>query len=746
MKVCHRTACLLLVVAVLLPGPPQAAESAADGSEPHRPRIGLVLGGGGARGATHIGVIRELERMRIPIDAVVGTSMGAFVGGLYAAGLTADELEQVATSVDWAAMMSDRPKRENLEFRRKEGDGEFPIDFEIGVVGREVRMPMGLVQGHRFDMLLQQLTIDVAHIQDFDRLPVPFRAVASDIEKGEIYVIDHGSLADAMRASMSVPGILAPTRVDGRLLADGGLFANLPIDVIRDMDVDVIIAVSAEFPLYAPDELNSALRISEQMLTILLRNETQRQMRTLAARDILIEPDLDTFASTNFAAITDTIDPGSKAALALADKLQQLSVDESVYADYMVRRSAARDRTAARLAFVRIVHDGSLSDAALQSRVDVKAGDAADPSRLAAAADRLYGLDVFEQVNYQLVEEDGKVGVVYEATAKSWGRRNLRFGLSLADSFDGTTAFNLKSRLTWTGINRRGAESRSDLQLGTDPALRSEFYQPLSDSSHWFIAPQLQMSRYNRSVFVDAAELARLRIGEAELGVDLGRRIRQAAEFRIGLHRGVGDSKITIGDPMLGMAAGSFDTGGITARLGVDTLDDALFPRHGRRAELRWQGARTSIGSDASYDTYSLDLEVYRTRGRSTLMGGISYGTTDDPAGAIQDLFELGGFLRLSGLEQGALSGPHAALARLVYRRRVGGSVRGLFDVPAYVGASLAAGNVWESRADIGFDSALINGSLFFGLDTYVGPVFLAAGFGESGDRNYYLFIGAPPR
>ena len=311
-----------LVTAVLL----FAALLTAGQAYADRPRVGLVLGGGGARGAAHIGVLRELERHRVPVDAIAGTSMGAIVGGLYATGMSVDELQNVVETLDWADTMSDTPPRKDLSFRRKQDDAQFPINLELGLRGSELLLPMGVIQGQELDLLLRKLTIGVSRISDFDALPIPFRAVASDIERGEAVILEAGDLAQAIRASMAVPGALAPVRIGDRLLVDGGLVGNLPIDVARAMGVDVVIAVDVEFPLYSADDLDSALAISEQMLTILIHKETKRQIDTLGNDDVLIRPELGTFASSDFGHIADTLEPGAAAARAVSDKLQRLAL------------------------------------------------------------------------------------------------------------------------------------------------------------------------------------------------------------------------------------------------------------------------------------------------------------------------------------------------------------------------------------------------------------------------------------
>ncbi len=706
-----------------------------------RPRVGLVLGGGGARGAAHIGVLKELERLQIPIDSIAGTSMGAVVGGLYATGMSADDLEDLVGSLDWAAALSDKPDRKNLSFRRKQDDSQSPIDFELGVRGTELVLPKGAIQGQKLDLLLRELTFDVSHIRDFDDLPIPFRAIASDIERGEIWIMDKGDLAQSIRASMSVPGVFAPVRIGDRLLVDGGIVGNLGINVMQEMDVDVIIAVDVEFPLYGPDELDSALTISEQMLTILIRKETLRQIERLSANDILIRPDLGTFASTNFGDILETVEPGEAAAREQASKLKALSLDKAAWDAYLAQRTHPTS-SASHLAFVRIIDGGELAPEVLQLKLSVKAGDPIDHALLAHNTDRLYGLGLYEKVSYALVDEGGKTGVEYRARSKSWGPNFLQFGVSLEDDFEGSTAFNLGARLTRTGINPLGAEWRNDLRLGTDPKLFSEFYQPLSSDSRLFIAPHLSVEQSNINAFAAETRIARLRVTEAEAGIDMGRELGRVGEFRLGLFRGAGEARVRVGDPALPNI--DFNAGGAFARLRFDSLDNARFPRRGMLSDIKWTLSRPGLGADSEYDTIEGEATQTWSRGRNSLRLGVSYATTLDSDGAFQDFFPLGGFLRLSGLERGEIAGPHAALAKLVYYRRISGDT-GILDTPIYLGMSAEAGNVWRARSEMSFESMILNGSVFVGFDTFLGPVYVAAGFAEHRQSNFYLFIGAPP-
>ena len=716
----------------------QTAESPAGST---RLRVGLALGGGGARGAAHIGVLQELERRRIPIDAIAGTSMGAIVGGLYASGKSPAELQQLVESLDWADAFDDQSQRAQRKYRRKQDDASFSIPLELGLRDGSLRAPKGLIQGQKLALILREQLLPVYEIEDFDELPIAFRAVASDIETGDAYVMSHGDLEIAIRASMSAPGIFSPVVVDGHSLVDGGLVGNVPVSVVRQMDVDIIIAVDVEFPLYPPDQLQSALSITEQMLTILIRKETLRELSGLADEDFLIRPDLGEYSSVNFQNIANTIEPGVLATSAIGAQLAKLSIPEDDFRRYLESRRNHNAPPSA-IDFIRVVSEGRVAEEVLESEISSRPGDAVDADQLADDAEFLFGLERYEQVGYRLVKEEDATGVEFETRSKSWGPNFLNFGMSLEDDFEGSTAVNVAARLTRTELNLRGAEWRTDLQVGSDPQFATEFYQPLGRDSRFFVAPHLSMEQNNVSTFSGDARIGRYRIGEVGAALDFGRELGRWGELRIGAFRGAGKARLKTGDP--GLPNFDFATGGAAVRLAVDTFDEALIPKSGAKLSLDWQLSRTGFGADSNFDTVESALDQAWSWGQNTLRLGLEYQTTMRSDNQIQNFFPLGGFLRLSGLERGAISGPHAGLARLIYYRQLGATGGGLFNMPLYFGGSVEAGNVWQSRSDISLDSLLLNGSLFAGLDTYIGPLFLAAGFSENGDTGFYLFLGAP--
>jgi NTE family protein len=318
---CVKTLFLVLLTAL------SSAGNAYEVAFEERPKIGLVLSGGGARGAAHVGVLKILEELRIPIDYVAGTSMGAIVGGLYASGMSVEEIASVIGSTDWKGFYSDRQPRSERSLRRKSDGNGFLVDFDVGFKNGGLVFPLGLVQGQKFEIALRRWLLPVATVKDFDRLPIPFRAVATDVAKGELVLLGSGDLASAIRASMSAPGALKPVRLDGRLLVDGGLVNKLPVQVVKDMGADLLIVVDVGFPLLEEDKLNSVLAVSNQMLTIMIQGNVRRQLDLLGDSDVLITPELGHFSSTAFDRVVEAMARGENSARNAQAKLSGLSVD-----------------------------------------------------------------------------------------------------------------------------------------------------------------------------------------------------------------------------------------------------------------------------------------------------------------------------------------------------------------------------------------------------------------------------------
>lgn len=709
-----------------------------------RPRIGLVLSGGGARGAAHIGVLKALEEMRVPVDAISGTSMGAVVGGLYAAGMPAAEIEKLMTSIDWQDAFRDRTSREDLAFRRKQDDADFPVRLPLGLKGGRFLLPKGLIQGQKLQQTLRAATLPVAHVERFDDLPIPFRALATDLETGEAVILDHGDLTGALRASMSIPGVFAPVEIENRLLVDGGVANNLPIDEARALGADIIIVSDVSFPLQLREQLNSPIEISNQMLAIMVRRETLRQRAQLGVRDVVIEAPLGGASSFDFTRVSSAIAIGEQETQGHLYQLKALSLSPEAYAAAVAQRQP-RSAAPAQIDFVQADAGSRRYAPMLERTLEPFVGKPLDVAAVEHKITELYGLDLFETLDYDIVQDGDRTGLEVSARRKSWGPNYVRFALNLQDDFEGNTSFNAAARFIVTELNALGAEWLTDLQVGEHPLFRTEFWQPLTYTSRYFVAPQVAFEIRNVPLIEGQTRVAEFRVRNAELGLAFGRELGTWGEMRVGLQRGEGRSRVRIGDPTL--PEDEFNTGEFFARFSYDKLDNVNFPRHGAQFTLQWDAARDALGDDQSSDILSLDWLISETFGtRDTLVFWTSAGSTVSEATtpAIEDFFTLGGFLSLSGIPPQSIAGPHFGIARLFYYRQIGREGPGFLNVPTYAGLSLEAGNVWQQRTDASLDSAIKAGSVFLGLDTLIGPLYLAAGVDNSGETAFYLFLGRP--
>ena len=711
------------------------------------PRVCLVLSGGGARGMAHIGVLKVLEELKVPIDCIAGTSMGAVVGGLYASGMTASEIDATMRSLDWQDAFRDAPPRRDLGFRRKQDDRNFLVRLPLGLKHGHMLLPKGFIQGQQLQETLRLLTLPYADSASFDRLLTPFRAVATDLETGDAVVLEKGDLALAMRASISAPGLFAPVEYQGRLLVDGGIAENLPIDVARAMHADIIIVSDVSFPLQSRKLLDSAVAISNQMLAILVRKDADRQIATLGPQDILIEPVLGLAASTDFTiAAGTTIAQGEAAARRAALRLAHLRLGDSEYQAYLTRR-AAREPGLPTIRFVRVDEPSKRYQETILAEMQPLVGKPLDLDAVGACIKELYGLGYFETLDYSVVERgEGPAqesGLEIRARRKSWGPTYLRFGLNLQDDFQGNNHYNATVRFLMSEINSLGGEILTDVQVGSDPKLASEFYQPLDALRTWFVAPSARIEGRDLPIYMNNTQIADFRDREVEGAVDFGRNLGNWGEIRAGLHRTNGLEYDRWGNPDL--VTPQYNNGEYFFKFTYDRLDNVRFPRDGQSFSLQWDANRTNLGADIAFDRVTADWLMARSSGRNTLLLWTSAGATLDgnlQPTDVQDFYSLGGFLNLSGLAPQSLLGPNFAIARAIYFRKISRGGEGFFDVPAYIGMSLELGNTWQRRDEISYRSAHKDVSVFVAFDTFLGPVYIGSGYDGSGNAGYYLFLG----
>ncbi len=734
-----------LLVAAALPQPASAqAIESGDLTERsatvERPVIGLVLSGGGARGGAHIGALRALEVLRVPIHRIAGTSIGAAIGGFYAAGMSVVELENFVAELDWDAAFFNNTPRQLRSFRRKRDDDLFLVGQRPGLNNGEFELPTGIVQGQVIDMIMSRVTLPVSGVSNFDNLMIPFRAVAGDIATGEAVVLGEGELSTAIRASMAIPAVLTPIDIDGRLLVDGGIVMNLPIEVVQSMGAEVVIAIDVSSTMADRAEIKSLVDITAQLTTLLTLNGVEDQKNKLSDRDIVIVPQLaDELSSTNFGLIAESITRGFVAVMERRAELQKYALDPDAYAAYRESLIDPRNEGLPIIEFIEIANDSNISDSLIHDRLrEIIIGEPLDIEAVETAIGRVYGLEFYQTVRYSVVEQDGRTGLKVDLNERSWGPNYLQLGIQFSSSGDSSSVFGLAVSYLRTAINERGGEWRATFGLGDEPTFLTSMHQPLGSNGRFFFAPSLNFESNLLNVFEGDELRSELTLREATLELAAGRELGAWGEFRSGLRRSYGETRIRVGDPGANIED-EFHRGELFVRLSADTLDSIAFPRSGVLANVEWRGSQPNLlAADNEYDQLLIGAAFAKSWGRHTLLSTFRYDTTVSGTLPLNRLYRFGGFFDLSGLNENQRSGKHAARVGSSYYRRIGN----LALFPAFAGFSLELGNVWDSRSDISFDNSLFGGSLWAGVDTPVGPVYVGYGLAEGGRDAFYVFLG----
>ncbi|MDF3933298.1 patatin-like phospholipase family protein [Pseudomonas citronellolis] len=703
------------------------------------PKIGLVLSGGAARGLAHIGVLKALDEQGIHIDAIAGTSMGAVIGGLYAAGYTPKELERIALDLDWQQALSDSPPRVDVPFRRKQDDRDFLIKQKLsfrddGTLG----LPLGAIQGQNLTMLLESLLVHTSGTRDFNKLAIPFRAVATDISSGEKVVFDHGHLPLAIRASMSIPAVFAPVEMDGKLLVDGGMVDNIPVDVARQMGVDVVIVVDIGNPLLERKQLATVVDMLNQSVTLMTRKNSEAQLATLKADDVLIQPPLSGYSSTDFGRVPQLIDAGYRATSILAPRLAALRKPQDAEAVALAAARLPNERTPV-IASIRVENDSKVSDDVIRHYIRQPLGQPLDLDRLQSDMSTLYGLDYFDQVQYRVVHDKDGNALVIHALGKRSGTDFLRLGLNLSDDLRGDSTFNVGASYRVNGINRYGAEWLTRLQVGDQQELYSEFYQPLDAGSRYFVAPYV----FNEARNVEATDnddpIAEYRLERYGYGLNVGRQIANNGEIRLGAAQAFGKADVRVGQQDL--PDFHFNEGYAELKYSFDTVDNVDFPREGEDIQASFREHTPSLGDDDRYRQWQLRLDKALSSGPNTWVLGGGYGRTLDDAEVVVSSFLLGGARELSGFRQDALAGQNYSLGRVIYYRRMTERSFLPLDFPFYLGGSLERGRVWNN--DNSYNTGYINAmSIMLGFETPLGPLSFSYGLNDADEHALYLNLG----
>lgn len=706
---------------------------------PPRPRIGVVLSGGGARGLAHIGVLRVLEEKQVPVDLIVGTSMGAVVGGAYAAGRSLDEIEALVKAANWNAILADRPARERLSIRRREDDERLPSRIEFGFdLQRGATLPSGAAGNGQLEATLSSLLPTTRAEDPLRTLPLPFRAVATDLLSGAMLDQADTPLFLALRASMAVPGVFAPLRVNGRPRVDGGLVRNLPIDLARSLGADIIIAVNVGTPLLEDREITSAVMVANQMLQILTEQNVQRSLQELRPQDIVIDPDLPGMGFMDFFRADEAMATGRRAALAAGERLDALA-HPSAHAALQQQRLANPEAAmqALPLAELKITGTKRLNAEALRAELALQPGDRVGRTELNLAAERLDGMGDLERIELDVEDRDGQRTVELRVTEADWAASRVRLGLELYSNFADANRYSLVGMHVANWLNPWGAELRTVARIGSTRGLNTEFHQPLGPGSRWFGAARLSYEAGSNDVFNQGQRALRLASSLTSAQLELGHRVAGLGDLRFGVGRLRASDEVVL--PVVpGGSRQSQLYSQQYLELHTDSLDSLAFPSRGQwtTARVEWLQPR---GEPSVINASLLGLKAFRLgEWAGQVYGELAHAERGQAR-------SLGGYLRLSGTPDGSLVGENMALARLVMARRIG-------EMPVGLGGAVRVGFSLETGA-IGAGSGLKLSNLprhgwqqavsgFLSVDTRFGPFFLALGATRGGETAAYLLLG----
>ncbi|GEM79012.1 patatin-like phospholipase family protein [Vibrio superstes] len=728
------------------------------------PKIALVLAGGGAKGAAHIGVLKALKEMQIPIHLITGTSMGAYVGGLYASGLSVDEIENIIETTDWNRGYIDRAARSDKRVKDKIADDRYQVATDLGLNSSSLTTPSGLIQGQSMLRLLRETSGNVPTQSSFDDLPTQFRAIATDVSTMEAKALGEGNLVDAMMASMSIPALLPPYEIDGHRYIDGGVSNNLPIVVARELGADIIISVDVSSEYESQQEITDVVSMLDQLSVHMVKRSTQQQINALSIRDIYLKPNVGSIGTTEFSAMPDAINKGYQLTIQNQERLSCLSVSTNAYQGFLEQRKYKR--TQLQLSSIRQIDSvvfknrSHYSDEMLLSLLNIRAGHTYTTSQIEMKVSQLYALDYFELVRYHFEMRSNKTQLHVDVKEKSWGPNYLDFRFHVEEDFNANSVYSIGASTHFTGLDSKGSEFRLNVELGTSNRLEAEYYSPITANQTLFYSVYAGALSERGNILQGNLDSSPALEGEsdfypytqnslsAEIAVGLQASFWQ--ELRLGLNAQSGKTTLT---PVNSMEGFDYERAGVFARYESDTQDSKTFPTRGSRIKLNYLFSNDEYiapqgrTSDDSSHTQEWTAEFYtaHTYGRHTLSGTAQYSLIDTGSSKLAiNPVRLGGFLNFSGIPKDSLVGKEKAYSGLTYRYRWVDNDFGLFHSPVYLGLSAEYGGTWQdTKLDLNEAPLYRSGALYAGVDSPIGPIIVSYSRVETGMDAFYLIIGS---
>jgi len=705
-----------------------------------RPKIGLVLGGGGALGLAHIGVLKVLEEQHIPIDYIAGTSMGAIVAGMYASGMSPQEIEESFLNLNWWDVLKDRSPYPFLEYRKKQ-DYERFMGLEFGIKKTGFVFPPGMAYGQKLNNVLETFAINAAGIVDFDQLNIPYRALATDLISRKSIVLKSGNLATAMRASMAVPGVFTPVRtLDGKVLVDGGILDNIPVNVVKQMGADIIIAVdvgASSAKLDANENFQSLLSVTARTYSIMKRPNEEKQLKNAT---VVIAPDLKNLSASEFHKVSDIIPCGYAGAIQMEEQLKPYSVDKKAFQAYL-KKQRKNLKKKIQITKIKVVGENRVPVSSIKNRIKTKPG----PLNIQSIQNdlrRIHGMGDFQTVTYEITPSTNGYELSYIPVEKFWGPGYLRFGTKIELTTDSTFLWSVLLNYTRTQLNDLNGEFLVDVEFGGYRRMvRTEWYQPINSDGRFFVAPSFLYTDEDSDFYSPTTyrPVANINIEKASARFDFGVSFSEYGEARIGLEGGKSKASGTSG--FFTLPTEDDTVVGTRVSFHLDQLEAPTFATSGYKLSLDGFFAMKNLGSAKNYNTLELSGVKPFSIGHHTLVPEFSVGSCLGSDLPFYALFDIGGFNSFAGMAPYQMRGSYYGIGRLGYLYKItqlpptlGG---GLFFI-----SRIDVGNAWYNSDDITSENVALGGLLGFGAHTIFGTCFLAVGKAESITPRLYFSIG----
>jgi NTE family protein len=703
------------------------------GQPESRPRIGIALEGGGALGLAHIGVLEWLEEHHIPIDYVAGTSMGGLVGGLYSTGMRPAEIRKLISTIEWEEVLRGQPRYEDLSFRRKEDRQVFQNNLEFGL-RNGINFPSGLNAGQQITFILDRATLPYSSLKSFDQLPIPFRCVATNLTTGKEKVFEDGPLGEALRATMSLPGVFNPVQRGENVYADGGLLNNLPVEVVRRMGADIVIAVRLTPASFNPKDTQSMFSILGRSISVMI---AANELRSMELADLTISVDLAGFTSSDYKAAEKIIAQGYGGAARKSGLLSRLAVGESTWQLSEARRESRRIRSTGTPEFIQVTGVDSRLSHGIETALSRNVGAPVDPARLERDINVIAGGERFSSLSYSRTQRDGTEGLLIHADEKDYAPPFLNLGFLIDGSEYDNVLFTFGARITAMDVGRFRSEWRTDISAGSIWGLKSEYYSPFTATSKWFFAPRVYTANRPLDLYVHSLRIADYRILRYGTGFDVGYAINRSSELRIGYDVSEQWESIRTGLDVLPTPHGRL--GASSIRYTLDKLDSPVIPRKGEIVRLNAQWINTAPGARAGFPESELYFGVVRPISKPASIyvqgyGGTTFGYSD--TGLPQ--FFLGGPGQFSAYGANEIRTNQYFLLRLGY-------IHELFTLPPLVGNKAYLFSTYEAGKAYGAPTISrlpTDGAVGVVMETLFGPLAIGASTGDTGHRKWYFALG----